>query len=94
MILFGMLFAINLLASLVALGFFIVGLADGSVTTFNILLWAAMLSTLFSLPWFAWLMRLRGHRRLGTILLLPVAGVAAVAALAMLVLIVSPGSWR
>lgn len=94
MILFGTLFAINLLASLVALGFFIVGLADGSVTTFNILLWAAMLSTLFSLPWLAWLMRLRGHRRLGTILLLPIAGVAALAALAMLVLIASPGSWR
>jgi hypothetical protein len=31
---------------------------------------------------------------MGTILLLPVAGIAAVAALAMLVLMVSPGSWR
>jgi hypothetical protein len=92
--LFGMLFAINILAALVAFGFFIIGLADGSVTTFNILIWGAMLGTLFSLPFLAWLMRLRGHGRVGMVLMLPVAGVAVVAALAMLIMVVSPPSWR
>ncbi len=94
MILFGTLFALNLLAALVAFGFFIIGLADGTVTTFNILIWAAMLGLLFSMPFAAWLVRLRGHRRLGTILLLPLAGVAVLGGVAMLVLMVISPSWQ
>ena len=92
MILFGTLFAINLAAALVAFAFFIVGLADGTVTTFNILIWAAMLGLLFSMPWAAWLVRLRGRQLLGTVLLLPVAVVATVGAVVMLVLIASAPS--
>jgi hypothetical protein len=53
-----------------------------------------MLGTLFSLPFLAWLMRLRGHARVGMVLMLPVAGVAVVAALAMLIMVVSPPNWR
>ena len=92
--LFGTLFAINILAALVAFGFFIIGLADGTVTTFNILIWAAMLGTLFSLPFLAWLMRLRGHARVGTVLMLPVAGVAVIGGLVLLVMMISPPNWR
>ena len=77
MILFGLLFALNLAVGLVAFSFFIIGLADGTVTTANILLWAGMLGLLFSMPWAALLVRLRGRPRLGTILLLPVAIAAA-----------------
>jgi len=94
MILFGTLFAINLAAALVAFAFFIVGLADGTVTTFNILIWAGLLGLLFSMPWAAWLVRLRGRKRLGTVLLLPVAVVATVGAVVMLVLIASAPSWQ
>jgi hypothetical protein len=94
MILFGILFAINLAAALVAFSFFIVGLADGTVTTFNILIWAGMLSLLFSMPFAAWLVRLRGHPRLGTVLLLPVAVVATLAAVVVLIMIVNPPDWR
>lgn len=94
MVLFGTLFALNLLAAFVAFAFFIVGLADGTVTTFNILIWAAMLGLLFSMPFAAWLVRLRGHPRLGTILLLPLAGVAVLGGLAMLVFMVRASSWQ
>lgn len=90
MILFGLLFAINLVAGLVAFSVFIIGLANGTVTTANILLWAGMLSLVFSLPWAAWLLRLRGRARLGTVLLLPVA---AAALLALLLVAVLP-AWR
>ncbi len=90
MILFGLLFAINLLAGLVAFSVFIIGLANGTVTTANILLWAGALSLAFSLPWAAWLVRLRGRPGLGTLLLLPVVGVALLA----LLLAVAAGSWR
>lgn len=94
MVLFGTLFALNLLAAMVAFGFFIIGLADGTVTTFNILIWAAMLGFLFSMPFAAWLVRLRGHQRLGTLLLLPLAGVAVLGGVAILVLMVAAPSWR
>ena len=92
--LFGVLFAINVVAALVAFGFFVVGLADGSVTTFNILIWAALLGTLFSVPFAGWLLRLRGQRRLATIVLLPMAGVAAVAGVLTLLMIFNPPRWN
>ena len=94
MVLFGTLFAINIVAALVAFGFFVVGLADGSVTTFNILIWAALLGTLFSMPFAGWLLRVRGQRRLGMIVLLPVAGVAVVAGVLTLVMIINPPRWN
>lgn len=91
---FGILFAINVAAGLAALAFFIIGLGDGTVTSFNILIWAAMLGVLFSMPWAAWLMRLRGRERLGTLLLLPVALPALAAGAMVLVMIVSPPDFR
>ena len=94
MIMFGMLFAINVAAALVALAFFIIGLGDGTVTSFNILIWAAMLGVLFSMPWAAWLVRLRGRQRLGMLLLLPVALPAVLGGVMILVMIVSPLNWR
>ena len=94
MILFGTLFALNVAVALVAFGFFIIGLADGTVTTFNILIWGAMMGVLFSVPMGAWLLRVRGQRRLGIAVLLPLAGVAVVGALAVLVMIVAPPSFR
>ena len=94
MTLFATLFALNVAVALVAFGFFIIGLADGTVTTFNILIWAAMMGVLFSAPMAGWLLRLRGQRRLATVVLLPLAAVAVLGALAMLVLIVAPPSFR
>ena len=94
MILFGTLFALNVAVALVAFAFFIIGLADGTVTTFNILIWAAMMGVLFSVPMAGWLLRLRGQRRVATVVLLPLAAVAVLGALAMLVLIVAPPSFR
>ena len=94
MILFGLLFALNLAVGLVAFSFFIIGLADGTVTTANILLWAGMLGLLFSMPWAALLVRLRGRPRAATVLLLPVAAAAVLAALAMLLLVVAPPDFR
>ena len=92
MIMFGTLFAINVVAGLVALAFFIIGLADGTVTSFNILIWAAMLGVVFSMPWAAWAVRLRGRARLGTLLLLPVALSALVAGAMILMMIMNPSN--
>ena len=94
MILFGTLFALNVAMALVAFAFFIIGLADGTVTTFNILIWGGMLGVLFSVPMAAWLLRVRGKVRLASIVLLPLAGVAVLGALAVLVLMINPPSFR
>jgi len=90
MIMFGVLFAINLAAALLAFAFFVIGLADGTVTTSNILIWAAMLSALFSMPFAAWLVRVRGQARLATILLMLVPLVAVLGVVAMRLLIADP----
>jgi hypothetical protein len=94
MILFGTLFAINIAAAMVAFAFFIIGLADGTVTTFNILIWAAMLGVLFSLPFAGWLLRVRGLRRMATIVLLPMGVVTVLGALVTVVMIVNPPRWQ
>ena len=94
MVLFGILFAINIIGALVALTFFIVGLSDGTVTTFNILIWAGMLGVMFSMPFAAWAMRMRGRERLGMLMLLPVALPALAAGALTLAMIVNPPNWR
>jgi hypothetical protein len=94
MILFGVLFALNVAVALVAFAFFLIGLADGTVTTFNVLIWGAMLGVLFSLPMAGWLMRVRGWRRAGIALLAPLAVVVVGGVLVTLVMIVSPPSWQ
>lgn len=94
MILFGTLFALNLAVALGAFGFFIIGLADGTVTISNILIWGGMMGVLFSVPMGGWLLRVRGQRRLAGIVLMPLAGVAVLGALALLVLWISPPSFR
>lgn len=94
MIVFATLFALNVAVALVAFAFFIIGLADGTVTTFNILLWGGLMGVLFSVPMAGWLLRVRGRRRLGTVVLVPLAGVAVLGGGALLVLMMSHGTWR
>jgi hypothetical protein len=77
MILFGTLFALNVAVALGVFGFFIIGLADGTVTISNILIWGGLMGVLFSVPMAGWLLRVRGQRRLGTALLVPMLVLAA-----------------
>lgn len=94
MILFGILFAINVAVSLGVLAYFIIGLGDGTVTSFNILIWGAMLGVVFSVPGAAWLMRVRGWTRLAVLLLLPLALLAFAVGVFVLVMIANPPNWR
>ncbi|MCX7379547.1 MAG: hypothetical protein NTY94_22670 [Alphaproteobacteria bacterium] len=79
MIVFGTLFALNVAVALGVFGFFIIGLADGTVTISNILIWGGVMGVLFSVPMAGWLLRVRGQRRLGTALLVPMVVLAALA---------------
>jgi hypothetical protein len=91
MILFGMLFGIDSIIALIALCFFIIGLGDGSVSSFNILLWLGLLGAISAILGGSIFLSRNGHRGRANALLLVLAfpGVAS-GLLLLLVLILQP----
>jgi hypothetical protein len=61
MIFFWILFVIDAAIALVALYFFFIGLADGSVSSFNIALWLAMLGGIAAVLGGGWFLRAGGR---------------------------------
>ncbi len=94
MALFGILFGIGVLAAGAVVYFFLWGLADGTVSSFNMHLWLAMLAAPAAVLWGGWALRARGRRGWANVLLLVLAVPALGAALIMLVLIVAPPNWQ
>jgi len=86
--------AIDALTSAIALFHFLVGLADGSVSSFNIRIWIAILAALaVVMAGSLWLKEI-GHTGLGTMLLLVLAVPAIFYALFLLVVIISGSQWN
>lgn len=77
MLLFRIVWGIDVIVALVALAFFVWGMNDGSVSSFNILLWAGILAALGVVVFGSRALNLRGHRALAGLL----AAVPAVPAL-------------
>jgi len=93
-VLFSLLAAIDALIVTIAVGFFLIGLGDGSVSSDNIGLWIGILAGLGA--FFGgglWLRRL-GHRRLGTLLLLVLAVPGLLYGVFIVVLLVSDTPWN
>ena len=91
---FRVLFGIDALAATVVVFFFLWGLSDGSVSSFNILLWLAMLGGVGGvLGGAAWL-RAYGQTRLANSLLLVLAIPSGLLGLFFLVLIVAQPRWN
>lgn len=59
---FVLLLAIDAAVALVLLYFFFVGLADGSVSSFNIVLWLAILAGVAAIVGGGWALNARGQR--------------------------------
>ena len=82
------------LALLVALYFFGIGLADGTVSSFNIVMWLALLGGLSGIVGGGWLLNTRGHRG-AAMMVLAIVGVPAILALiAILLMIVLNPRWN
>jgi hypothetical protein len=94
MVLFRSLMAANLLVAAVVVAFFLWGVADGTVSSFNILLWLAMLAGVTALPWTGWTLRQRGRVGAASVVLLVLAVPAVLALCAIAVMVVSPPDWR
>jgi len=86
--------AIDALTSAIILFFFFWGLADGSVSSFNILIWIAILATLSAVLAGSLLLKATGSPGLGMILILVLAVPAVLYALFLLVIIISGSQWN
>ena len=89
MIFFGILVGIDALAAAVALFFFIWGLSDGTVSSFNILEWLALLGGVGAVLGGGLFLNAQGHRRRASGVLLLLAFPAFMMGLFFLVLIIA-----
>lgn len=94
MILFALFLAADLAALAVALYFFVIGLADGSVSSFNIVLWLALVGIAIGVPLGGWRLRTTGRRKMATALLSVVAVPAIAYALFVLLIVVTQPHWN
>jgi hypothetical protein len=91
---FWLLWAIDAVIASTALYFFVAGLADGSVSSFNMGLWITVLVALAAVFGGSLWLKSMGRRGLAVILLLILAAPGVIFALFFLILIVSGPRWN
>lgn len=87
-------FACSALTTLVAVAFFLIGLADGSVSSFNIGLWLALLSGMALSLWAGHALRARARVGLAIAALAVTAVPGVLAALFVLLILVLQPRWN
>lgn len=87
--LFWFLFGVDCLAATTALYFFLWGLDDGTVSTFNIGIWALLLGGIGAVLGGGWWLRARGYRlaAIGALLVLAVPVIGATGFIGMLMIL-------
>jgi hypothetical protein len=94
MILFGTLCSIDALIAITVLFFFFWGLADGTVSAFNIGLWLAMLGAVAAIFGGGIALRVYGQRGLGNLLLAVLAAPGLLCFLFLLLILVLQPDFR
>jgi hypothetical protein len=94
MMIYRLCFAVAAAVVTVAIYFFAIGIADGSVSSFNILLWLVMLVCLGSVLAGGYGLNANGQRRTATALLAVLAVPGILAAIFILALIVFQPRWN
>ena len=84
---------VDLVVALIFVYFFFVGLADGSVSEFNIVLWLAILLIMAGVVGGSLALRAAARARLATILVTILAVPSVLIGLFFLVLLVAPVRW-
>ena len=92
--LFGILLGIDALAALVVVGFFMAGIADGSVSSFNMLLWLGLLAGTAAVIGGGLALKAGGQPRLANLVLAILAGPSFLFGLFFLMLILIPARWN
>jgi hypothetical protein len=85
---------VDAIVAAVAVVFFLIGVADGSVSSFNIVLWIVLLGALAGFVGGSLWLRSKGHRRAAIALLWVLAAPGVLAGLLMVLLIVNPPRWN
>ncbi|HEY2864180.1 MAG TPA: osmoprotectant transporter permease [Casimicrobiaceae bacterium] len=91
---FRILWAVDVAAALVALAFFAIGIEDGTVSPFNIVLWIALLAGLAVIVFGSNALYLKGQHGLAFILAGVLAAPATLACLLLGFLLISRASWH
>ena len=86
--------SIDLVVALIAVYFFFIGLADGSVSSFNMGLWLAILCVLGGVIVGSLALRAAARTRAATALVVALAVPSALIGLFLLVLLVAPVRWN
>jgi len=86
--------SVDAVVAAVVVGFYLIGLGDGTVSPFNAMLWLGILAALAVVVGGSLGLRLAGKRGLATALALVLAVPAALSGLFFLVLIVSHPRWN
>jgi hypothetical protein len=94
MIFLWILFGIDLIAAAVLLYFFIIGIGDGSVSSFNMGLWLAMLGGVAAILGGGWMLQAKGHRGAAIGVLLILAIPAFLFGLFLLAVIILQPRWN
>lgn len=94
MFLFRFLLVIDALAAAIIVYFFFVGLADGSVSSFNAGLWAAILAGIAAVLGGGWYLKMIGHRGVASAVLAILAVPALLYGLFILLIVVTQPNWH
>ncbi len=92
--LFRFLFAVDVLAALIVVYFFFVGLADGSVSSFNMGLWLAILAIVAAVLGAGWALNGQGHRAAANAVLAVLAAPALLYGAFVLLLVITQPNWN
>ena len=87
-------FACSALTTLVAVTFFFIGVADGSVSSFNLALWIGLLSVMGASLWAGFALRARGRTGWAIAALAVTAVPGVLAALFLLLVLVTQPRWN
>jgi len=91
---FRMLWGVDVVAALVALAFFVIGIDDGTVSSFNMMLWIVLLAGLAVIVFGSNALQARGQRGLAFILAAVLAVPVLLACLFFALLLVSGVRWN
>jgi len=89
-----MLWGVDVVAALIALAFFVIGIDDGTVSSFNMMLWVALLAGLAVIVFGSNALQARGQRGLAFILAAVLAVPVLLACLFFALLLVSGVRWN
>ena len=92
--LFRILFAIDAVIAAVILYFFFVGLGDGSVSSFNMGLWLAILGGVAAILFGAWMLNGKGQRAAANVILLLLALPGGLYGFFILLVLILQPNWR